>query len=278
MRIRCQRFEHVHALFHAGEFAVEVKHWRAGAHLGDTADEGTGHFTGKQPGHIAAERNGVRLTGGSGQNSHRGFGGHALVTRHTIDHAGAYADTVQAVFLGIHLGGLFVAVFVCPIKRRHGAAVVERAISRHRAGVSDSFHLAGLGGFKHIHGTHHIHQRAGHRVGPAKRHLQSRQMNDGARTGFCHHVFDRFCIGDVTGVPGDALERGFIHQQRGTPLIDLHIKCVHGDTGPLEQGQGPAAYATTGTGDQHRSVKFIGRHGKIFKHVGLQRYRAGDQG
>ena len=178
---------------------------------------------------------------------------------------------MQAVLLGVHLGGLFVAVFVSTIKRGHGSAVVERTISGHRAGVCDSFDLAGFGGFKHIDSTDHIDQRAGNRIGPTKRHLQSRQVNDGARAGFDHHVFDRFCICDVSGVPGDALERGFIHQQRWATLIDVQIKRVNGDTGPLKKGQRPTAYAATGAGDQHRSVKFIGRHREKFKHVGLQR-------
>ena len=85
---------------------------------------------------MAAEGNVVGLMRRRSQQSHGGFGGHALVAAHAIHHPRSNAHAVQAVFFRVHLGGLFVAVFVSAVQRGHGAAVFQSAVGRHRAGVS----------------------------------------------------------------------------------------------------------------------------------------------
>ena len=109
--------------------------------------------------------------GGSGQQGHGGFGGHALVTSHTVDNARANAHAVNAVFLGIHLGGLFVAILISAVERGHRSAVFQGAVGRHRAGIAQALDARLFGGLKHIHCAHHIHQSTAHGVGTAKRHL-----------------------------------------------------------------------------------------------------------
>ena len=204
--------------------------------------------------------------GGSGQQGHGGFGGHALVTSHTVDNARANAHAVNAVFLGIHLGGLFIAVFVSAVERGHRSAVFQGAVGRHRAGIAQALDARLFGGFKHIHRAHHIHQCATHGVGTAKRHLQCRQMDDGSGFAVLNRGFHRSRVGDVALIPMHFFQMGFGHQQCGAAGIGFQIESAHRHTGMCEQRQHPTANTASCTCDQHRAIKFRRRQGEVAQH------------
>jgi hypothetical protein len=61
------------------------------------------------------------------------------------------------------------------------------------------------GGFEDGQRAEDVHARAVHRVGPAERHLQGRQVDDSGRLLAAHDLEDGRQVGDVAGLDGDAV-------------------------------------------------------------------------